>query len=128
VHVMPSWFETTGLVSLEAALAGCNVVSTSRGHAREYLGDLAWYCQPDDPTSIRSAVQAAWNAPARPALRERILSEYTWRHAAIATLMAYDVVSRRTVGDIGAQTTQRIHRHDPSSDLCPGSNPPAHLD
>ena len=38
VHILPSWFETTGLVSLEAALSGCSVVSTERGHAEEYLG------------------------------------------------------------------------------------------
>ncbi|MCS6863332.1 MAG: glycosyltransferase family 4 protein, partial [Abditibacteriales bacterium] len=37
VHVLPSWLETCGLASLEAALAGCNIVSTNRGGAREYL-------------------------------------------------------------------------------------------
>ena len=51
VHLLPSWFETTGLVSLEAALSGCSVVSTSLGHAREYLDDLAWYCDPG-PTDV----------------------------------------------------------------------------
>lgn len=30
VHALPTWFETTGLVSLEAALSGCSLVSTSR--------------------------------------------------------------------------------------------------
>ena len=48
VHVLPSWFETTGLVSLEAGLCGCNIVSTDRGHASEYLV-FAWYCDPADP-------------------------------------------------------------------------------
>jgi glycosyltransferase involved in cell wall biosynthesis len=92
VHVLPSWFETTGLVSLEAALSGCNIVSTNRGHAKEYLGDLAWYCDPAKPDTIRSAVEQAWKSPPSVALRDRILSSYTWAHVARATLAAYDDV------------------------------------
>lgn len=89
VHVLPSWFETTGLVSLEAALSGCSVVTTSRGHAAEYFGELAWYCDPADPASIVQAVDQAWNTPPNPDLRQRILSHYTWEEAAKATLKAY---------------------------------------
>ena len=66
VHVLPSYFETTGLVSLEAGVAGCNVVTTSRGFARDYFQDLAWYCDPDDLASIRSAVAEAYAAPRIP--------------------------------------------------------------
>ena len=46
VHVLPSWFETTGLVSLEAAATGCAVVTTNRGYVKEYFGDLVFYCDP----------------------------------------------------------------------------------
>ena len=45
VHVLPSWLETTGLVSLEAALCGCNIVTRS-GLYPEYFRDMAWYCDP----------------------------------------------------------------------------------
>ena len=89
VHAVPSGFETTGLVSLEAAIAGCNVVTTEVGYAREYFGDMAWYCAPRDPDSIRSAVLAALAAPPRDTLRRRILDRYTWDHAAAATAAAY---------------------------------------
>jgi glycosyltransferase involved in cell wall biosynthesis len=89
VHVVPSGFETTGLVSLEAALCGCNVVTTELGYAREYFEDLAWYCRPDDPASIRAAVLAALASPPRDALRTRILERYTWAHTAAATVEAY---------------------------------------
>ena len=34
VHVLPSWFETTGLSSLEAAAMGCNIVITAKGDAK----------------------------------------------------------------------------------------------
>src|SRR6476659_304125 len=46
VHVLPSWFETAGLSSLEAAAMGCNVVITRKGDAHEYFGDEAEYCDP----------------------------------------------------------------------------------
>ncbi|HWC23430.1 MAG TPA: glycosyltransferase family 4 protein [Flexivirga sp.] len=97
VHVLPTWFETTGLVSLEAALCGCAVVSTSRGHAREYLQDDAWFCDPADPASVRRAVLDAVNAGPSPALATRIHQHYTWADTATETLAAYkDVLARRS--------------------------------
>jgi glycosyltransferase involved in cell wall biosynthesis len=89
VHALPSWRETPGLVSLEAAAAGCRVVTTSIGSTYDYFGDLAWYCYPDDYKSIRKAVESALRAPVSPDLRQRVLSEYTWERAAEATLHAY---------------------------------------
>lgn len=89
VHVLPSWYDTPGLVSLEAAAAGCNVVSTDRGPTREYLGDMAWYCSPDDIDSIRRATLAAWQAPRSDRLREHVRSKYTWEIAGQRTLDAY---------------------------------------
>ncbi len=89
VHVLPSWFETTGLVSLEAALCGCNVVTTERGYARDYFGALAWYCDPASPASIREAVRAAWETPVDPVLRAHVLDRFTWMHTARATLEAF---------------------------------------
>ena len=96
VHALPSWRETPGLVSLEAAAAGCRIVTTSLGSPRDYFGNFAWYCHPQDNQSIRDAVEAALLAPRSLALRERILSEYTWRRAAEATLASY----RRTLAEI----------------------------
>jgi len=96
VHATPSLFETTGLVSLEAGLSGCNVVTTDVGYAREYFEHLVWYCDPYDVPGIRAAVLAALSAPPQDALRQRILERYTWEHAAAATAAAYrDVVAHR---------------------------------
>lgn len=96
VHVVPSGFETTGLVSLEAALCGCQVVSTYRGYAREYLGGDARYCDPRSSMSIRQAVIDSLNDPLpMEPLRQRILAQFTWRHAALATISAYDRVMHR---------------------------------
>lgn len=92
VHVLPSYFETTGLSSLEAAAMGCNIVVTDRGDTREYFGDRAWYCEPESTVSIRAAVEAAHAAPVDAGFREEILERYTWRRAAKETLAAYEAV------------------------------------
>jgi glycosyltransferase involved in cell wall biosynthesis len=92
VHVLPSWRETPGLVSLEAAAAGCKIVTTPIGSTRDYFADLAWYCYPNDRRAICQAVEAALQAPRSLALRERILSAYTWEQAGRATLAAYQAV------------------------------------
>ena len=98
VHALPSWRETPGLASLEAAAAGCRVVSTSIGSASDYFGDLAWYCDPADVGSIRRAVEAALAAPRSTALRERVLSAFTWDAAGRATAAAYGrAAGRRSV-------------------------------
>lgn len=92
IHVLPTWYETTGLVSLEAALCGANIVTTNRGFAREYFQDFAWYCDPAQPETIRSAVKEAWQSPFQAQLRQRILDNYTWEHTARATLEGYRLV------------------------------------
>lgn len=95
VHALPSWRETPGLVSLEAAAAGCRIVTTSIGSTRDYFGDLAWYCHPADLQSIRRAVLAALSAPTLAELRQRVLSQYTWQRAAEATAASYETALRR---------------------------------
>lgn len=89
VHVLPSWYETPGLSSLEAALAGCRVVTTDRGTAREYLGDLVEYCDPLSVDSIRSAIEAALAAPPPSRLKALVKERYTWEAAAKATTEGY---------------------------------------
>jgi glycosyltransferase involved in cell wall biosynthesis len=82
VHALPSWWDLPGLVNLEAAAMGCKVVSTAVGSAQEYLGDLAWYCEPADVGSIRRAVHSALAAEPNGQLRARVRSAYTWRRSA----------------------------------------------
>ncbi|MDB5137233.1 MAG: glycosyltransferase family 4 protein [Mucilaginibacter sp.] len=89
VHILPSWFETTGLSSIEAAAMGCNVVITDKGDAKEYFGAHAFYCDPAQPKSILAAVEEASNCRYNENLHEMILKRYTWKQAAIQTLKAY---------------------------------------
>lgn len=89
VHVLASWFETTGLSSLEAAIMRCNIVITEKGDTREYFGDNAFYCEPESPESIRSAVDKAVATTFNEALAEKIIASHTWKKAAEQTLEAY---------------------------------------
>jgi glycosyltransferase involved in cell wall biosynthesis len=63
VHVLASWYETPGLSSMEAALAGCSIVVTRKGATEEYFGSHADYCDPNDIASIRDAISRAWKRP-----------------------------------------------------------------
>jgi glycosyltransferase involved in cell wall biosynthesis len=91
VHVSVSWYETPGLASLEAALCGCNIVVTPGGCTREYFRDNAYYCEPDDPRSIRAAVEAALAAQPNPDLAARVAREFNWDVAAGSTLRGYEL-------------------------------------
>lgn len=92
VHVLPSWFETCGLSSLEAAAMGCNIVITAKGYTRDYFGDEAFYCDPGKPASIREAVMQAATTATPMQLADSIKTNYTWERAAAMTLSAYQTV------------------------------------
>jgi len=94
VHALPTFFETSGLASLEAAIAGGNVVTTVRGSTVEYFQDMAWYCSPTDVDSIKQAILEAAKAPRSTRLRDYILAEFTWERAAQRTLEAYQLAVR----------------------------------
>lgn len=89
VHVLPSWYETPGISSLEAGLAGANIVTTSRGGTREYFEDYAFYCEPDDLGSIREAVRQAFEAERTQCLQHHIRDNFTWERVAQLTEDAY---------------------------------------
>ncbi len=91
VHVLPSWFELPGLVSLEAAAYGKNIVATKTGTTADYLGDTAYYCLPWDEDSIEAAVTAAYYAPPKPGLQE-MAARWSWNATIDETLTAYEEV------------------------------------
>lgn len=89
VSVLPSWFETPGLVSLEAAVMGCNIVVSDKGTTKDYFKEFAYYCNVMDSASIRKQIDNAYNATFDPRLCEMIFNEYTWDKAGEATLKGY---------------------------------------
>ncbi len=95
VHILPSWVETPGLVSLEAYYAGCNVVVSDKGSVREYFGEEAFYCDPADKSSILNAVNTAMTTPYSGKLVSKIETEYTWKFAAEQTFSAYQKIMKQ---------------------------------
>lgn len=96
VHVLPSWFETTGLSSLEAAAMGCNIVISKKGDTEEYFGDMAFYCEPEDIASIKKAILNAYSKPKNNTLKSFVLENYTWDKTALQTRNAYQHVLATT--------------------------------
>jgi len=100
VHVLPSWMETCGLVSLEAALSGTPLVGSTFGHELEYLEGDAWYADPADPQSIRKAVLAALQAGRQclqaQRMKRKVLERFNWEQTVDATERLYHrVLSKR---------------------------------
>ena len=94
VHVLPSWFETTGLSSLEAAAMGCNLVITDKGDTSEYFGNHAVYCSPESPESIYAAVLKASVMPCDENLQMKISTQYTWQLASYHTAAGYKIIMK----------------------------------
>jgi len=87
---LASWYETPGLVALEAAMSGTPLVLPRGGSAREYFGPLAEYVSPDDGREICRAVETAVDHGRRPELAAFTQAHYSWRAAARATFEAYE--------------------------------------
>jgi glycosyltransferase involved in cell wall biosynthesis len=82
VHVLPSWYESCGLSSLEAAAMGCSVVITRNGFASSYFREEAFYCDPASPKSILENIKKAATQNNQEAMQKKIQEHYTWKLAA----------------------------------------------
>jgi glycosyltransferase involved in cell wall biosynthesis len=89
---LASWYETPGLVALEAGMSGVPLVLPRGGCAREYFGELAAYVSPGDLPGIRQAVLAALVRGRSPQLAALVRKNYSWAAAATATREAYEKV------------------------------------
>ena len=93
VHTLPSWMETCGLVSLEAALSGTPLVGSTFGHELEYLEGDAWYADPADADSLKkavfSAMQAGRHHPRPIAMKRKVLERFNWERTVDATERLY---------------------------------------
>ncbi len=100
VYVQTSWFETLGLVSLEAALSGMHVVA-SGDRIKEYLKDYARYCDVADVKSIKDAIASVLDQPVNSNKNNEYLNEfrdlYTWQNTAKQTIAVYnDLMQNKT--------------------------------
>tara|TARA_Y100001968_G_C19408144_1_gene744837 strand:- start:927 stop:2048 length:1122 start_codon:yes stop_codon:yes gene_type:complete len=93
LHILPSWCETCGLVSLEAAINNTPVIGSTFGHEIEYLQEDALYVDPADSNSVYTAVVQAWEEgkhhPRVEKLKKRVLSEFNWEKTTDSTIEIY---------------------------------------
>lgn len=93
VHVLPSFAETTGLVSIEALMSGCQIVVASNEFCpvKYYQFDkYGFICNPFDVKSIRKAILDAWNSPKKIALSEEYLNQFSYENVAKLTYQTYE--------------------------------------
>jgi glycosyltransferase involved in cell wall biosynthesis len=93
VCISASWFETSGLTLIEALFCGANVVATGE-RAKEFLGEFASYCEPDNIVSITSALKKEYEAKV-PVMPEDMRSQYTWHKTALETKKVYEMVLKK---------------------------------
>lgn len=78
VFALPSINEGVGMVALEAATYGCEIVLTNLGAPKEYYNGMAYLVNPYDIDSIGEAVMNALEGKGnhQPQLKEYIISHY----------------------------------------------------
>lgn len=101
VVVLASFFETCGLVILEALACGAHGCVTRSPCVRDYYGSRVEYCDPYDEASIADGIAAALKRP--PEDHTEYLRKFSWDRAAEETLRAYEqVLAPRTGPKPGA--------------------------
>jgi len=87
VHVLPSWYETTGLSSLEAMASGCPVVVGSNPCVEEYFGDCALVVDLGRISALRAAIDSAARGPR--GCEIELARRYSWAATAQGLRAAY---------------------------------------
>jgi glycosyltransferase involved in cell wall biosynthesis len=90
VFLMPSLVDIAPLAALEAVAAGCRLVVTSVGSAREYYGDGAFYADPRSEAEIRDKTLAAFTQERRSTAEGFAVP--TWEDVARQLLGVYERV------------------------------------
>lgn len=93
VHVLPSFVETPGLTSLEAASYGCNIVTTIEGSGEEYFKDEAIYVNPYNEGSIESGLEEALIKKKRGELKEHVRNNFNVEKCSKVLYSSYQQIS-----------------------------------
>lgn len=91
VLVLPSYFETFGLVALEALANGCNVVLSNRPDMNDVFKNKALFCNPNDPADIRQKIDEALLLPPYQ-LSQTDKELYTWSSVAKQLIKTYQTL------------------------------------
>ena len=92
VHALVSWFEVLPLVDFEAAVAGCNIVTTKAGYSKDYFADNAYYVEPSSMEDIRENILLAMERENKPDLANYIKYNFTWNKVALKLKQAFEEI------------------------------------
>lgn len=95
VFALPSVIEGVGLVALEAAACGCDIVVTNVGGPKEYYGDMAFHVNPLSIESIGEAVMKALNETSQPELRDYVMKNYSQEKCVSDMAVMYKRIKER---------------------------------
>lgn len=92
VIVLPSWLETPGLSALEGGLTGANIVVTSRGSAKEYFKDYAYYIDPYNKKDIKNKILEAYSQEKNSEVRKHINKNFLWKKVIKGVKEVYELM------------------------------------
>lgn len=92
VHALVSWYEIPGLVSLEAGLAGCNVLTTSEGSTKDYFKDYVLYANPYSLQDIEAKLEASLNQKKTEDFKNYITQNFLWQDIAESLINLYQSI------------------------------------
>lgn len=79
-HIQPSFIETPGLASLEAVALGVNIIVADTGPVREYFLENGYYCNPNDPKSIKQSLVTVYNLKKVENNIPAFIHNYDWKN------------------------------------------------
>jgi len=77
-HIQPSFIETPGLATLEAATLGVPIIVANTAPVKEYFGDSATYCDPNDLLSISKSLSEGFYGSLQKKEISSIKHLYNW--------------------------------------------------
>jgi len=90
LHALASWYELAALVDSEAAVAGCPIVTTARGHSGDVLGDAADYWDPaSGHEGLVAALRAGLERRPDPERTAAFREQLSWERIRADTAAAY---------------------------------------
>lgn len=89
VFALPSIKEGVGIVALDAAHYGCEIVITNQGGPKEYFGDLSYQVDPYDIDNIGKSIILAMEGTNQPELSEWVNKHYSQPVIASCLAKAY---------------------------------------
>ncbi len=93
VFVLPSFVETPGIATLEAGLAGANIVITERGSTREYFKNHVSYINPLNTTQIEKAIKLEYDKDKNRNLSKYIEKNFVWEVVIKKVIKAYQRIA-----------------------------------